>query len=254
MAESATLFGIAVDPLTLEEAIDRCRAALATRTRLLIGVVNAAKIITMRHDPVLRDSVVGADVVLADGQAVVWASRVLGHRLPERVTGIDLFERLLEVADGGQHRIYLLGARQEVLDACVRIIGEQHPGAVIAGARNGYFAESETPEVAAEIAAADADMLFIAMSSPQKENFLAAYADRLGVPILHGVGGSFDVLAGVTARAPRRWQQLGLEWLYRLIQEPRRLWRRYLVTNTAFIALVLRERFAPTAPYRKSLP
>lgn len=237
-----TMYGIRIDPLTLEEVVARARQAMSTHGRLLIAVVNAAKVVHLRDDELLRDSLAQADVTVADGQSVVWASRVLGHRLPERVAGIDVFERLLEVAAEEGRSVFLLGARPEVLQTLVSRLADRRPTLRVAGYRDGYFTAAEADDVAAQVRASGADMLFLGITSPKKETFLARYADTLGVPVLHGVGGSFDVLAGVTRRAPDRWQRWGFEWAFRLLQEPRRLWRRYLVTNTRFVALTVRER------------
>jgi len=243
------LFGLELDAMTMADALAMCDVAVDTRHPTLVGVVNAAKIVTMRTDPTLRDSLLHCDLVLADGQSLVWASNLLGRPLPERVAGIDLFEQLLGNADVHGRSIYLLGARLDVLESLQARIRERFPGARIAGAHDGYFADDEADEIAADIRLSNADMLFIGMSSPRKEIFLARYASTLGVPVMHGVGGSFDVMAGITKRAPARWQRLGLEWLYRLLQEPRRLWRRYLVTNSAFVCLLLRERLRETPLY-----
>jgi N-acetylglucosaminyldiphosphoundecaprenol N-acetyl-beta-D-mannosaminyltransferase len=165
------------------------------------------------------------------------------------VAGIDLFEALLGLADRERHAVYLLGARPEVLAAVERTIHERFPGARIAGSRDGYFDDSEAEQVAAEISRSGADLLFLGMTSPKKEVFIGRFGDGLGVPVVHGVGGSFDVMAGVTARAPLAWQRAGMEWAYRLKQEPRRLARRYITTNTAFVAMTVHERFRPTMPY-----
>ncbi len=246
------LFGLEFDALTSIQVLGRAETALATREPLLIGVANAAKIVNLRKDPLLRDSLLEADVLVADGQSVVWASRLVGRPLPERVAGIDLFEQLLELADRQGLAVYLLGARPEVLATLVQRIRSDHPHLRVAGARDGYFTPDEAGAVADDIAASGADMLFLGMVSPKKETFLATYGDRLHVPVLHGVGGSFDVLAGITRRAPRSWQRLGLEWAYRLVQEPRRLWRRYLFTNTAFIGLTLRELVRPIPLYSRT--
>ena len=120
---------------------------------------------------------------------------------------------------------------------------------VIAGSRDGYFTEEESSAVAADIISARADLLFLGMTTPKKEIFLGRYGGVLGVPVMHGVGGSFDVLAGVTRRAPRLWQRLGLEWAYRVLQEPKRLWRRYLTTNVAFVGMSAAELVHPRRPY-----
>ncbi len=247
------LFGLGLDPVTLPEAVARCRSALANGTKMLVGVVNAAKVVNLRSDPLLRDSLLDCDLLVADGQSVVWASRVLRRPLPERVAGIDLFEALLDLADHEGRSVYLLGARAVVLDALVEVVHRRWPGVVVAGHRDGYFGEGESADVAAGIRAARPDMLFLGITSPKKEIFLSRHGESLGVPVLHGVGGSFDVLAGVTRRAPERWQRLGLEWAYRLLQEPRRLWRRYLRTNTAFVALVMRDLVRPTPAYTRSV-
>lgn len=248
------LYGLRVNAMTMDEVLEQAALHAADRSRFLIGVVNAAKIVKLRKDALLRESLLVPDVVLADGQSVVWASRLLGHPLPERVAGIDLFERLLALADVERRSVYFLGARQNVLEAMVERVKSRYPNLSVAGYRDGYFATEESGDVAAGIAATGADMLFLGMTTPKKEIFLAEHGELLGVPILHGVGGSFDILAGLTKRAPERWQRMGLEWAYRLLQEPRRLFARYASTNASFIALTVRERFRPTAPYELGAP
>jgi N-acetylglucosaminyldiphosphoundecaprenol N-acetyl-beta-D-mannosaminyltransferase len=247
-----TILGMPVDALTMDEVLLRCRAALESRDRLLVGVVNAAKMVKLRRDVHLRDSLLDCDLLLADGQSVVWASRLLRAPLPERVAGIDLFERLLEVGARDGWSVYLLGAKPDVLAQLRRRLASRFPALKIAGSHDGYFSDADASTVAEDIRASGADMLFLAMPSPSKEIFLGDWGPSLGVPVLHGVGGSFDVLAGVTKRAPLRWQKLGLEWLYRVIQEPSRMWRRYLTTNGRFIALVLHELIRRQSPYERS--
>jgi N-acetylglucosaminyldiphosphoundecaprenol N-acetyl-beta-D-mannosaminyltransferase len=223
----------------MDDAVEWVDEAIRERQRLHFGMVNAAKIVGMRRDAELRDDVLSSDVILADGMSVVWASRLLGRPLPERVPGIDLMLRILERGDSGHYRVYLLGATPEVVETAANRMRERYPGVSIVGFQHGYFSEDEQEKVAAAIIAARADVLFVAMTSPRKERFLARWSARLGVPVCHGVGGSFDVVAGKVQRAPAAWQRLGLEWLYRVRQEPRRLWRRYLGTNTVFAGLVL---------------
>lgn len=235
------LFGLSFDAVTLGEAVQQCRDALTDRSPMLVGVVNAAKAVNLRSDGMLRDSLLESDLLVADGQSVVWASRMLGRPLPERVAGIDLFEALLQVAADDDRSVYLLGAKREVLDALVETITTRWPGLRIAGHRDGYFDVEDSAAVAADIRASSPDMLFLGITSPKKEIFLGTYGPTLGVPIMHGVGGSFDVMAGVTRRAPRAWQGAGMEWAFRLLQEPRRMWRRYLRTNSAFLLLVARD-------------
>jgi N-acetylglucosaminyldiphosphoundecaprenol N-acetyl-beta-D-mannosaminyltransferase len=252
-SDRPVLFGFAFDSVTMDEVVERCETALASNQRTLIGVANAAKIVNTHRDETLRRSLLECDLLLADGQSVVWASRFLGRPLPERVTGIDLFERLLECGANEGRSVYLLGATAEILGRVQRRLAVEFPNLTVAGSHDGYFAEDEAPEIARDIRRSGAQMLFIGISSPKKELFLSTYADSLGVSILHGVGGSFDIFAGLTKRAPANWQRIGCEWAYRLLQEPGRLGRRYLTTNGAFVWLTVRERIRPTARYAPSV-
>lgn len=240
-APRAEILACEIDRVDLAGALARCEESIASRRYVQHMAINAAKLVAMRDDAELARVVRGCELVTADGQAVVWASRVLRDPLPVRVAGIDLMEALLERAATKGYRVYILGARQEVLEQAVARLLERHPGLQIVGRRDGYFADAEEAEVAAEIAWARADILFVAMSSPRKELFLGRQGPHMGVPFVMGVGGAIDVVSGITRRAPRIMQRLGLEWLFRLLQEPRRLFRRYAVTNARFIQLVLGE-------------
>lgn len=237
------LFDVPVDPLTMDETVEAVRRFLACGAPHQHVCLNAAKVVELDKRPELAAAIAQCSLVSIDGQAVVWASRLLGSRVPERVTGIDLFERLLADAAESGRRVFLLGARQEVLDEVVARALVRFPGLQIAGTRNGYWADDEEASVVAEVAASRADMLFVALPSPRKELFLEGYAEQLGVAFRMGVGGSFDVMAGRTNRAPRWMQRTGMEWTYRLIQEPRRMARRYLVGNTSFVLLTLKRRW-----------
>lgn len=243
------LFGIPIHALTMQEVLAIVDRAIERRDRLLIAVVNAAKLVNMRRDERLGQAVRRSDLILADGMSVVWASRLLRRSLPERVPGIDLMTHLLQLADERGHRVYCLGASEEVLTEVTEQIRRRYPGAVLAGARNGYYTVGQEEETARAIAAARPDLLFVGMTSPKKERFLATWSAVMAVPVCHGVGGAFDVMAGRVRRAPQLWQRLGLEWLYRVVQEPRRMWRRYLVTNTWFCGMLLRELFKRRRSY-----
>lgn len=235
------LLGISIDAFTATQAVKQCTDALEQGGYMSIGMVNAAKIVTMQRDTQLRQAVAGCRMILADGQSVVWASQILRVPLPERVAGIDLFEALLAEAGRRESRVYFLGARRNVLDQMLDEIGRRFPGLIVAGARDGYFQADEEADVVAEIHRCGADMLFLGISSPKKELFLSRWGEATGAKVVHGVGGSFDVLAGITRRAPLWYQKHGLEWFYRARQEPLRLGRRYLTTNASFVALVGRE-------------
>ena len=238
---SVSLLGVHLTPVTLEQVLDRVYETITHRGRLQIGVVNAAKLVNMRRNQLLHDDVLSSDIILADGSAVVWASRLLRQPLPERVAGIDLMMGMFQRGDRLKYRFYLLGAAEEVSAAVAWRIGRDYPGVQIVGRRNGFFSGDEEVGIARDIFQAKPDILLIAMSSPRKERFLARWSKEIDVPVWHGVGGSFDVFAGRVQRAPLAWQRLGLEWLYRLKQEPRRLLKRYLLTNTLFCLMTLKE-------------
>lgn len=242
------MFGIDIDALRMDEVVERCVQAVEQRRPLTVGVVNAAKVIQLRKDPELAASVINSDLVLADGQSIVWASRLLNRPLPERVPGIDLFENLLEQASRRGYSVFFLGATEEVLARMIDRVEQNYPGLKVAGALDGYFPWETAAEVSRQIDDSGAQLLFIGMTSPRKERFLDQFGDASGTLVRHGVGGSFDILAGVTRRAPEAWQSLGMEWFYRVIQEPRRLWKRYLVTNTAFVGATVKESIHPSPP------
>ncbi|MBC2838242.1 WecB/TagA/CpsF family glycosyltransferase [Robiginitalea sp. SC105] len=233
-----------IDNYSMSETLDTVLETIEQGRQIHHVVVNAGKIVAMQSDSKLRSSVNASDLINADGQAVVWASRFLGQPLKERVAGIDIMENLVSLAHSNGYRIFFFGARESVVSKVVDLYREQYGNDLVAGYRNGYFDPSEEAAIARDIASSGANILFVAISSPTKENFLYTYRQELrDVNFIMGVGGSFDVVSGLVRRAPRWMQRAGLEWFYRLIQEPRRMWKRYLVGNTRFILLVLRERF-----------
>lgn len=246
------ILGVPIDAISMSEVLTRIDDAIIHRRRLCLGVVNAAKIVNMRRDPRLQKAVLSSDLIVADGMSIVWAARMLNRPLPERVTGIDLMLGMLRQGNARRYRVYCLGATAEVLDKTIAHIAAEYPDVVVVGRQHGYFAEKDEPAIAARIAGAQPDVLFVAMTSPKKEEFLARWAESISVPVCHGVGGSFEILAGSIRRAPERWQRLGLEWLFRVCQEPRRLWRRYLVTNTLFCAFVIKELLTQAGPGRRA--
>ena len=234
------LLGCSVDVFTMAETVERARGAMHDRQRLQHVALNVAKFVNMRSDGILRADVIGSDVIGIDGMGIVLALRLLGVPVKERVAGIDLFWEILSVCAGDGFRPFLLGATPEVLQRAASVIGEHFPSIQIAGLRDGYFGPDQEAEVVEQIVNSRADCLFIAMPTPRKERFLSAYRDQLGVPFIMGVGGSLDVVSGYVRRAPKIIQSMGLEWLYRVYQEPRRMWWRYLKTNTLFAGILIR--------------
>ncbi|HEX3538473.1 MAG TPA: WecB/TagA/CpsF family glycosyltransferase [Stellaceae bacterium] len=232
--------GVPIDCLTLGETADAAEAAMRSHRPLRQVSINVAKFVAMRQNPELDCDVRSSDLVSVDGMGILWAARLLGLYIPERVAGIDLFEAVLARCAAGGYRPYFLGAQPDVLARAVAAAQSRHPGLVFAGSRNGYFGDNEEGGVVAAITAAQADCLFIGMPTPRKERFLARHGEALGIPFVMGVGGSFDVLAGAVRRAPAAVRAIGLEWLFRLAQEPLRLGPRYLKTNAAFAAILTR--------------
>lgn len=236
----ANILGIPIDRMTLNECVQILESYIPERVPRQLVVVNAAKIVKARWDLELRQIIDSADLIGADGVPIVWASRLLGDPLPGRVNGTDLMEALVALAAAKGYRIYLLGSKPAIIEKTARKFQEQFPNLIIAGYRNGYFAsQAEEDQAVTDIVAAQADILLVGMGTPMKEKFVRRHILRLNVPIIHGVGGSFDIVGGITKRAPLWMQKSGLEWLYRVYQEPGRMWRRYLVTNSIFIWLLV---------------
>lgn len=241
--DKVNIFNIPIAAISMQQTVDRIGKFIENKQELQHVVVNAGKIVAMQTDEELKQSVLGADLINADGQAVVWASKILGQPLPERVAGIDLMLNLVKMAHEKDLRCYFLGAKEEVVKKVIDVFSDRYSKDIIAGYRNGYFKEDDEEQIAKDIAASGAQLLFVAISSPKKEIFVNKYKSIMKVPFVMGVGGSFDVVAGITKRAPLWMQNVGLEWFYRFLQEPKRMWKRYLVGNSKFILLVLKEKF-----------
>lgn len=232
--------GAPMHALSMAETLGLAEESMRTRQPLLHTVVNVAKLVNMAKNDELRDDVASADVINVDGVGVLWGARLLGIAIDERVAGIDVMTEMFALCAQKGYRPFLLGAEQDVLDAMAEELARQYPGLVIAGLQNGYFTAGEEADVIAAINASGADCLFVALPTPRKERFLKRYRSELLPSFVMGVGGSFDVYAGKVARAPILVQRLGLEWLFRVAQEPRRLWRRYYETNIAYAGLLWR--------------
>lgn len=235
---SVELLGHRIDRLELDATAKRCHDAVVRKERIHHVSLNAAKVVSARDDQRLAIILRDAQLVTADGQSLVWASRLLGDPLPERVPGIDLMLRLFDIAEMKGFRVFFLGARLDVLGRALAHLRVRYPRLAIAGSHHGYFDDADGKAICDEINAARPDILFVAMSSPRKEYWVSDYGHLLDVPVIIGVGGALDVVAGVVVRAPLWVQRAGFEWAFRLLQEPRRLWRRYLVTNLRFIGMV----------------
>jgi N-acetylglucosaminyldiphosphoundecaprenol N-acetyl-beta-D-mannosaminyltransferase len=230
-----------VDNLSMEETLQTIEGFIASGQPHQHVVVNVDKLVKAQKDPELRQIINDCALINADGMPVVWASRLLGKPLKERVAGVDLFEALMKRSAEKGWRVYLLGAKEEIVSKVRDIYASKYPALVFAGYRNGYWKPEQEAGIVDEIAAAKADLLFVAISSPKKEQFLGAYQARMKIPFAMGVGGTFDVAAGKVKRAPVWMQKSGLEWFYRFLQEPRRMFRRYFIEDMAFLGLMFKE-------------
>jgi N-acetylglucosaminyldiphosphoundecaprenol N-acetyl-beta-D-mannosaminyltransferase len=239
------LLGLTFDRLTTSAVVARCMEwCAAERAPHVVVTANASHICMIRQDPELRVACAAGDIIVADGMSVIWAARSAGLPLPERVAGVDLMAELLRAGGERRLRAYFLGARPQVVSRLAALCQARYPGLVVAGYRDGYFSPDEHAGIAAEIRACAPHLLFIGMPSPFKETWCERYRQVLDVPVMVGVGGSFDVHAGFIRRAPRWVQRAGLEWAWRLLMEPRKLWKRYLLTNTQFAWMAGREILA----------
>lgn len=231
-----------IDKLSLDETVQEIDQRMVNGEQLVHACINAANTVLIHEDRHAWESITAADIISADGQAVVWASRLLGQPLPERVPGPDLMNSLMNLANSKGYKVYLLGAEEEIVSRVADLFSSKYGKEIVAGFHHGYFSAAEEEVLVADINASGADMLFVAIPSPKKELFNEKYRKQLkNVGLIMGVGGTFDVISGKVKRAPRWMQDNGLEWLYRLIIEPRRMWRRYLIGNFKFIRIVLKE-------------
>jgi N-acetylglucosaminyldiphosphoundecaprenol N-acetyl-beta-D-mannosaminyltransferase len=236
------LLGTSFDVVDMDAAVARClELCRGPRASHTIITANASHLCMMRRDPDLARAFQAGHMTVADGMSVVWALRALGQPVPERVAGVDLMERLLAEAGTHRLRVYFLGAKREVVTKLAAETKARYPGIEITGVRDGYFGPSDHDAIVEDIRASGAHMLFLGMPSPFKEKWVESYRDRLEVPVIMGVGGAFDVLAGFIKRAPVWAQSAGLEWFWRLLMEPRKLWKRYLTSNSEFVWLAGRE-------------
>lgn len=237
------IFEINFSDLSFKETINKINESIQNGEKIIYMDINADKVVSAKNDPTMLNFINSSDIINPDGVAVVWASKIVGKPLKERIAGIDLFQELLVLSQKMNYRVYFLGAKEEVIkmmiDKIAAIYGEQ----IIGGWRNGYFEESEEPQIVEEINKSDSQLLFLGITSPKKEYFINRNKDSLKVNFIMGVGGSFDVLAGKVKRAPKFVQKIGLEWLYRIYQEPKRLWKRYAKSNPIFIWLTIKELF-----------
>ncbi|NPV73184.1 MAG: WecB/TagA/CpsF family glycosyltransferase [Pelotomaculum sp.] len=220
-----SVLGVGIDALTMAEAVERVAGFIKSGRPHRVITLNPEFLYRARFDSRLLALVRRADMVTADGVGIVWACRMAGRPVPERVTGIDLMLSLVERAAAEGWRVYLLGAAPGVAEEAAKRLILHYPGLTVAGVHHGYFGEDEEAAVAGLVRKARADLLFVALGAPKQEIWMDRYLEETGAAAAVGVGGSFDVIAGRVKRAPAWMRRLHLEWLYRLLSEPSR-WRR----------------------------
>lgn len=233
-----TVAGCPVDGYSLDSAVWELRRRIEAGIKTSVMFINVFKVAEYHANPALGSCLDQADIVAADGVPIVWASRLLRKALPGRVAGADLMDSVLSMCNEQGYTVFLLGARPEVLARTVIALRERYPKLRIVGYRHGYFDQQEEAAVVDEINRCHPQILFLGMSSPRKELFATRNAQRLTATVSQCVGGYFEIIAGETRRASHWMQVGGLEWLYRLLQEPRRLWRRYLFSGLRFVRLI----------------
>lgn len=242
MSKRVKFLNTYVDALTMEETLEKIKDHIENKDCVQHVVINAGKVNLMQENEELTKIINECPLINADGQSIVWGSKILGNPLPERVAGIDIFIELVKISAEKGYRPYFFGAKEEVVIEVVRKFKEKYPDLDVAGYRNGYFSQEESKSIAENINKSGADILFVAFSSPMKEFWIREHMEIMQVPFAMGVGGSFDVVAGKTTRAPKWMQKCGLEWFHRFIQEPRRMFKRYIVGNIKFVKLVLQSK------------
>ena len=225
MPKKVTILGVPVDAITMGEAVARIDGFIEKRTPVLVATANAEMLMRATHDGALRRILQGAAMVTPDGAGTVWAAHHLGHAMPERVAGYDMVQELMREAPAKHRRIFFFGSAPGVADKAKAKAEQLYPGIEIVGTRNGFFTAADEPAIIEEIKAAHPDILLAALGVPKQEKWLAKHLGELGVPVAIGVGGTFDVMAGVMKRAPRWMQRAKLEWLFRGMMQPKRAGR-----------------------------
>ena len=254
--QTSIVLGIRFHRLRIVETVEILRGFISERTPHQICMANAHTVALSQKDPALRDLLNKADLVLADGMSIVWGGRWVGAQLPERVAGPDLMGALCKESAQHGYRIFLLGSTPENLTALSKALQRDNGMIQFAGTYSPPFCEqideSENERIMALLRESRADILFVGMSAPKQEKWIAENLHRLPVSIAIGVGAAFDFLSGRIPRAPSLMQKIGLEWLYRLYCDPRRLWRRYLYSNAIFLSCLLKQKLLEKFSARSS--
>jgi N-acetylglucosaminyldiphosphoundecaprenol N-acetyl-beta-D-mannosaminyltransferase len=253
MTPRTMILGVGIDRLTMDEAVMAFQRLIARGSPALAVSLNVDICMQIQRDEDLREIYRGADLVLVDGTPMMWAARFLGTPFPGRVSGSEFVPTFCVTAAREGYAIFLLGAAPGVAEKAKRQLEHEHRGLRIVGtyAPPAGFErdERENARIVQIVQQARPDVLFTAFGTPKQEKWLVRFRDELRVPVAMGVGSSFDYLAGRLKRAPMWMQRAGIEWTYRLMQEPRRLWKRYLLEDPPFVYHVVKQRLRQSARY-----
>lgn len=231
-----------IDVLTMSQTIELVEKYITTKTPLHLMGVNADKINEVNNNDKMKEIVNSCGIINADGASVVLASKYLKKQLPERVAGIDLMQELVKLCSKKNYKVYLLGAKQNVVEQTKCVLEKRHKNLNICGIHNGYFKQEDWKEISKEVKESNPDIVFVGITSPTKEYLIEFLQNDGNNCVFMGVGGSFDVISGNIPRAPKWMQKCNLEWLFRVIQEPKRLFKRYFVGNGLFIKAIIKEK------------
>jgi N-acetylglucosaminyldiphosphoundecaprenol N-acetyl-beta-D-mannosaminyltransferase len=255
-SDSLEILGVSVDRVGMDEALRRMERFVEERLPHRIVTVNLEYLRHARNSPGFREALAAADLAVADGVPLLWASRLYRRPLQERIAGVDLVDRCAGLAAAKGYRVFFLGAGPGVARSAAQVLQVRYPGLEVVGAYSppmGEFSPEEEQRICEAIAAAEPDILLVALPTPRQELWNHANVRHWNVPVVIGVGAAFDMLSGAVPRAPRWMQRSGFEWLFRLFLEPRRLWKRYLVHDTTvmlriLISRITSKRTSPQAP------
>lgn len=231
MAERATVLGVGIDSVTMDEAVNWLEQFITEGRPRLVATANAEMVMLAQEDLELAAVLASADLVVPDGAGVVWAARHSGQAVPERVAGFDLTQRLLDLAARKQYSVYFFGGSPGVAETAANMAMQRYSGLQIAGIRHGFFSKEDEKTILQDIRETSPHILLVALGVPKQEKWLALHLNDIHVPVSIGVGGTFDVMAGVASRAPQWMQKAGLEWFYRLLRQPQRIGRMLALPN-----------------------
>ena len=235
--ERVDMLGVPIARIDMAGALARVEQFVEERGPHMIVTSDTPGLVRAHDDREFQDAVRSADMVTADGRGVVWMARVLGLPVRDRVSGVDLVERICDQAARRGHSVYLIGAQPGVAEEAAKVLRTRYPGLEVAGTQHGYFTPEDEPEVVRAVAAARPDILLVAFGQPRQEVWIRRHQPEIQAPVAIGVGGTFDVLTGRVKRAPLWMQRAGLEWLYRVLREPKRLPRMVALPKLVWMTL-----------------